>query len=473
MRKHIAAVMVFILLIFSTGSSYIYAAKTVSRGYATGQLKDVKYISSEKGEMVNVTAASYTDYSVMELTSPRRIVLDIYNLIAPGKQQAIESAGKIIRRIRYAQFDTYTARIVLEVNSQEDYGVEKTDSGLLLYIGEKPDPEAGDNSNSEKGQDTADGTEKNQAEPGQNLSEQAGEIKNIEYRKSGDRVYFILSNAVLTEGDEFLSELYTDSYDDTGKKYTLTFLSGESELGSGIMKINDNYLKSLEVKTNLEEGTTSLIFDAPGKNTYFAYTRGSSGITSITVMKPAEDKKKLVVIDAGHGDSATGAVYKNLYEKDFNLDIAKRLNALLEKKGVNTYMLRDNDSYIANYERAYIANNMNAKLYLSIHNNAMDNKNYRGTMTLYCPSASSSFNGKDFASIVQKQVLSTLKTIDRKTISRPDLIVLKATAMPAALVELTYMTNSTDRANLQKESFRQKAAQALCDSVIKALPKVK
>ncbi len=298
--------------------------------------------------------------------------------------------------------------------------------------------------------------------------------RNIEYRNNGDRVYFTLKDVVLTEGDEFLRELYTGTYDDTGKKYTVTFLTGRSDIGNGVMTINDQYLQSVEVETNQEEGTTRLTFNGTDRNSYFAYTRNNPGITYITVLKPEAQARKLVVIDAGHGGKDSGAVFKNMLEKDLNLDIAKRLNRLLEKKGVKTYMLREDDSSIANYERAYIANKLNAKLYLSIHNNATNNKNLRGTMTLYCPSDNNSgFNGRDFASIVHRNMLGSLRTVDRKTNGRSDLIVLKATAMPAVISEVAYMTNSSDRSNLRSASFRQKAAQALYNSVLKALAEVK
>lgn len=526
MKKYTAIILALILLIISAGSSDTYAAKIVSRGQsATGRLMDVKYSSNESSESVTITAKNYVDYSVMELSDPKRIVLDIFNLEAPGKQQIVMAGGKNIKRIRYAQFDTYTARVVIEVKREAEYGVEISETGLVLYIGGKPVVKnQGKDVTTTKGTastektpaevssektipdqvspaqttpvkiapvattpvkitpvvttsvvTTTEGTDPTQTTTGKQGStvQQLANV-NIEYHNKGDRVYFILRNAVLTEGDEFLKELYTGSYDDSGKKYTLTFTTGRADIGNGIMGINDKYIQTVEVKTNRDEGTTSLTFNGTGMNSYFAYTRGSSGVTSITVLKPATKTQKLVVIDAGHGGIATGAIYKNLFEKDLNLDIAKRLNTLLKKKGVKTYMLREDDSDIANYERAYIANKLDAKLYLSVHNNAMDDKYYRGTMTLYCPSNSGNgFTGKSFADIIHSKMLGSLKTVDRKVNERPDLIVLKATAMPAALAEVAFMTNSTDRSNLQKATFRQKAAQSLCDAVVKALSKVK
>ncbi len=565
MKKVAAAVLVLALITLSTVGSFSNAAGIVSRGNATGQLKDVKYSSDGSSEAVVITARDYVDYSVMELSEPRRIVLDIYNVTAPGKQQIIQTDGKIIKRIRYAQFDTYTARVVLELGSEAEYGVEKTDTGVVLYIGEKPESTGKDETEVPPAQTvtpsaikqtlTVHSKFKIQYAPGENgeevtmllssynkykvtrltvpdrlvisipdaqytgadksvkvngnqiktiqytkfgksgatitlslnaqsqysikeakgsllLTVQPPTYRNIQYYNNSDRVHFILKDAVLTEGAEFLKDLYTGTYDESGKEYSVIFPTGEADLGNGVMGINDSYLQSAEVITNPEEGTTRLVFKSNTRLEYLVFTR-NPGTTSITVMKPATQKEKLVVIDAGHGGVATGAIYKTLLEKDLNLDIAKRLNTLLEKKGVKTYMLREDDSDIANYERAYIANKLNASLYLSIHNNAMDDKNFSGTMTLYCPSTSSGFSGRSFADIIHQQLLSKLKTVDRKVKERPDLIVLKATNMPAALAEVAFMTNSKDRSNLQKSAFRQKAAQALCDSVVKALAKMK
>jgi len=545
MKKYAAAFLAFIMLIASAISTNAYAAiaSSGSRNPA-GCLETVRYGTDGSSEAAYITVKNYTDYSTMKLSDPERIILDIYNTELPGSQQVIKADGNIIKRIRYAQFEPHTARVVLDVNRETGYWVKKTDSGLILYTGEKVDEAATDqkaensNASASIGQplqsdssDTDSGTRQNgisgestqpqfsstpsestqsvdaanpvnlpqsgdaadqtnssrsgdssgqgnSSRPASTNADQDAKLplisKDLQYHNDGDRVHFILYDVELTKGDEFLEELYTGEYDQSGKKYTMTFATGQSDLGNGVMAINDKYLCSVEVKTNKAYGTTTLIFNGTGRNTYFAYTRGTSGVTSITVIRPADDAQKLVVIDAGHGGDASGAVYRNLLEKNLNLDIAKRLNELLKKKGVKTYMLREDDSSIGNYERAYIANHLNAKLYLSIHNNAMDNRNYRGTMTLYCPSDSKeSFTGKSFAGIIQQTILGSLKTIDRKVVSRPDLIVLKATNMPAALVEVGYLTNASDRSNIQKTSFRQKVAQALCDSIIKARSKVK
>ena len=166
------------------------------------------------------------------------------------------------------------------------------------------------------------------------------------------------------------------------------------------------------------------------------------------------------------------ARYEELYEKDLNLDIARRLESLLKSNGIRTYMMRSDDTNVDNYERAYIANMLGAELFISIHNNAASSKSIKGTMTLCYPSKKSGFTGRDLARIIQKEMVAALKTADKNVRLRPDLIVLRETYMPAALAEVAFMTNKEDRENLRRESFRQSAARALCSSVMEALERV-
>ncbi|HOQ08045.1 MAG TPA: N-acetylmuramoyl-L-alanine amidase, partial [Clostridiales bacterium] len=294
--------------------------------------------------------------------------------------------------------------------------------------------------------------------------------KNIIYHNSGDRIYFLIKNAALTKGTKDLKPLYTASADESGRVWTVTFPSQNADLGEGVLDINDEYLESFEVKNN-GDGTTSLIFTGRRGNSYLVYTR-DSGDTAITVVRPARKDQRIVVIDAGHGGTATGARYGDLYEKDLNLDIARRLESLLKSKGVQTYMIRSDDSNVDNYERAYIANMLGASLYLSIHNNAAGKSSVKGTMTLCYPSTKSGFTGRQFAQIIQERMVAALKTTDLKVRLRPDLIVLRETYMPAALAEVAFMTNRQDRENLRNGSFRQTAAEALCGSVMEALEKI-
>lgn len=592
MKKVISAFLVIALLLAVSSSSFAQPNKTYANGQdvkpATGYLTGVKYNNTEQGEYLDIYLIDYYDYSIMSLTEPDRIVVDVFNAAAPGKQQVINAGGRYVKTVRYAQFDINTARIVLDLNSDVSYGVDKTEFGLRVYVGElppekdgtgasggtedKPGPDSPKGGGDETGgketgdsgkEDTvksmsihknfnvrytrsesieevaillseykgytvfrltgpdrlvldipnsqytgelnkieANGTQVKAVRYAQytpklsrvvldlnkqsqyTITEKKGMLvikveepsyKNMVYYNNGDRVYLNLDGAVLTKGDEKLEQLYTAAYSNSGKTYTITFPSGQADLGAGTLKINDDYLKSVEIKNNAKNGTTSIVINAVAKFSYVVFTRNDSNDTNITIVRPASKGEKLVVIDPGHGGRMPGAIYKDMSEKDLNLDIAKRLNTLLQEKKVKTYLIRNDDSHVANYERAYIANALNASLFLSVHNNASDSSSVDGTMTLYFPpkKGAKGFTGKTFAEIVQARLLAALGTADRKIRERPNLVVLKATKMPAAIAEVAYLTNSSDRNNLKKATFRQKAAEALCESVLKVLQQIK
>ncbi len=404
------------------------------KAISIGKNYGIKLNTVESKDAITLSLKNHAGYRISRYTGPDRLVLTIPDAGVFGSEKKANVNTRQVGSVSYKKTGKAGAVITINLNGQFQYEASETDDQLVLTF-------------------------------------HWPHYSNIYYNNNNDRVYFTLSGTKLTEGAKYLKTLYTEEYDETGNRYIITFPTTQSVIKEGILDINDAYLKSFEVKLNPEDGTTSLIFTGNGKNAYLVFTR-ESGLTTITVMKPAANGRKLVVIDAGHGGNAVGTVYGAAQEKNLNLDMAKRLDALLAKKGIRTYMVRSEDSNVDNYERVYIANKLNASLYLSIHVNAMDDRSCNGTMTLYCPSGNSGFTGKSFANILQKNLLSALRTRNRGVISRPDLIVLRETEMPSALAEIAFLSNRTDRASLLKSSFRQKAAQALCDSVIQALPKL-
>ncbi|MCX7747556.1 MAG: N-acetylmuramoyl-L-alanine amidase [Clostridia bacterium] len=188
------------------------------------------------------------------------------------------------------------------------------------------------------------------------------------------------------------------------------------------------------------------------------------------VPKPREP---LIVIDPGHGGEEWGTYFGKMLEKDVNLDISLKLGALLKKEGIKVSYTRTEDVEVGLRTRAKIANDLDATLFISIHNNKMpDTPDYKGTETLYYPAASDEdgeMNGKRLAKIVQEELVETLKTYDNGIISRPNLAVLHRTKMPAVIAEIAYISNALDRERLARSEFRQKAASALSNAVLKAL----
>ena len=90
-----------------------------------------------------------------------------------------------------------------------------------------------------------------------------------------------------------------------------------------------------------------------------------------------------IVIDAGHGGHDPGAHGNGINEAELTLDVAVRLQKLLDKAGVEVIMTRDTDVFIPLEERTAIANREGADLFLSIHANASRNIQARGVETYF------------------------------------------------------------------------------------------
>lgn len=183
-------------------------------------------------------------------------------------------------------------------------------------------------------------------------------------------------------------------------------------------------------------------------------------------------KQYVVVIDPGHGGWETGAAYGGIKEKDLNLDIAKKLKALLQSEGITVHMTRSGDTNVGLSQRAEMANRLNADMLVSIHNNASLTKSVTGTMTLYYPYSTAyknNLSSKALAGIIQNEAAKSLGSRNIGIIQRTDLTVLRVAKVPAVLVEVGYMSNSNELNKLKTDAYRQKAAEAIKNGIIKAL----
>lgn len=89
-----------------------------------------------------------------------------------------------------------------------------------------------------------------------------------------------------------------------------------------------------------------------------------------------------IALDAGHGGSDPGTVYKGRQEKDDTLDLTLAVGDILKKNGIDVYYTRTTDEYETPFKKATDANNSGADLFVSIHRNSSENPNqYSGVET--------------------------------------------------------------------------------------------
>lgn len=256
--------------------------------------------------------------------------------------------------------------------------------------------------------------------------------------------------------------------DDTGSKGTVTFMIPINiiNLGTGTVNINDSLIKSVDLLSTAS--STFLTINKKDANKKFEIVAGSGANELLVVVSTGTGNvsdSKLVVIDPGHGGSDPGAVFGKYYEKVYNLDIALRCEKILKSKGVNVVLTRTVDKSMGLDERVKFANERSAYVFVSIHNNSMPS-GIKGSMVLY---HYTSYRGKPYAKIMCDNLVKDLKTANIGIQGRQNTVVLRDTKMPAILAEVACMSDAGDLELLNTESFKQKAAESIANSIIQIL----
>lgn len=191
----------------------------------------------------------------------------------------------------------------------------------------------------------------------------------------------------------------------------------------------------------------------------------------------------LVVIDPGHGGSDPGAIgYKDgeeyIRESEINLDISQRLYDILEENGVEVSMTRYDDEYVGLTQRAEYANNLDATLFICVHNNSATIESANGSMVYYYTGESDEetkkifgITSKELAALIQKPLLEYGGRYDRKIADGSRFVVLYSTQMPAVLIECAFVSNEEEQELLNTEQFRQALAEGIAEGVIEGLKK--
>ena len=193
-------------------------------------------------------------------------------------------------------------------------------------------------------------------------------------------------------------------------------------------------------------------------------------------------KVQTVVLDPGHGGHDKGQVSRYGAEKDFALDVARKLRPILQAKGFRVIMTREGDYFVPLEVRAKIANSARNSIFVSIHFNATnDDPNATGFEIFSftprgAPSTSDgnvtsrSFNMQPGSSVdaqsmalsacIYHSVLGQLREYDRG-IKRARFAVLRLTTVPAVLLECGFLTERGESKLISNKDWRAKLAGAI------------
>jgi len=188
----------------------------------------------------------------------------------------------------------------------------------------------------------------------------------------------------------------------------------------------------------------------------------SAMLTSVQPSVSTRKSSGSVVIDAGHGGKDPGATScLGFHEKTVNIAVAGKVASLLKQTGVRVLMTRSNDTFIELEDRAAISNRYNADLFVSIHADSSPSSSTRG-FTMYV-ARSASWSSRRAASAIAKSMART--GLSSRGTQKADFRVLVRTKGPAVLVELGYLSNSSEARLLKDSSFQNRLAEAIASGI--------
>lgn len=220
---------------------------------------------------------------------------------------------------------------------------------------------------------------------------------------------------------------------------------------------------------------TALLTLCAGDNAAAAFAgRGEQTAVSTEAAGPLAGLT--IAVDAGHGGYDGGAFGRvsGVAEKELNLDVAKRVEALLSEQGAKVVMTRTGDYALCDEDppirkklqdmqrRAKLITDSGADLVISIHMNEYAGRSESGPQVFYrenCPA------GRLLAGTMQKSLIDVLSPAKERSALGGDYYILTL-GLPGVLVECGFLSNAQEEALLLTEDYRQKVAQAIVQGIV-------
>ena len=412
------------------------------------QLKSKYYLDNvnfKNNSIVLTGVGSYTLSKPMYLSNPTRVVYDLANTFVNPAIRNKDINFNQSDSIKIGQFNRNTARIVITTATPEMYvPILYSDAQRLVFIN------------------------KLNISP-QTLYNSVGDLSTVNYEKSSDKVHgvkFIFTKPIVFGVVRNYSNiellLYNvDKYSDDLLKSAVKHTFFEDVLVSS--------MQGGGVKLTLpadKSDKTEIMLGSDGKT-----LRIRENVNKISLPKPKVEPavvvtpvkvpsgKKIVVIDPGHGGSDVGATRNGIYEKNITLDVSKRVAELLKKKGYEVVMTRTSDETVSLQERVEISENAEPGVFVSIHVNSSNSDAPSGLETHYYKD-----NSLDLAKNVHASLLNHINSNNRG-LFKSKFYVINHTTAPAILVEIGFISNPSERAQLVTDNRKQETAKAIVEGI--------
>lgn len=404
-------------------------------------LRTVKKELSNTKEIIAIEGDNITSYKHFKLTNPERIVVDIKDALINNKDGAyrIDFNSRAVKAVRVSQYvpdgnykpEDKIVRLVIDLQEKdkyEDYQIELVNNRLIVHVEGKP---------------------------------YTG-FKYQELSHSISTLAFISDNVV--------------NYDvkpiGTSNSFRVTIPKSNYKQEFKHIELQDHLIKNIVVDDTSDPLNFLVDVHLMEEIEYRVITATNARTLMVELINKNKYREIMIVLDPGHGGTDPGAIspIRKMKESEIVLDVTHRVNKLLTEVGFRTQMTRTTNSTISLQERAAIANEVQGNLYVSIHANAAENPAINGVENLYYPSElypGDDRNNKRLAEIFQTEMVRHLGAFNRGIFAREKLYVIREAKMPAVLTEIGFLTNKVEEDKLATDDYRQQAAQAIYQSILK------
>lgn len=426
------------------------STKTVDSVSKELKLKSKYYLSSitpkESGFLVSGFGSIALE-KPMYLTNPARVVFDIPNAIL---NDDIKSKNFKIAEdeVKVEQFCRNKIRIVINSNQLEKYfPVFSADGQSILFLNSDTIDFTTlfDKTNNAIGYNTK---EINLASEEFTINFNSPVVHSI--RRDNSKLTISFYNTLCFNEKKFLSTIENTNFSEM-KMFLMPKVGLKMDLPLDKKTVVNCFLSAdgKSVKVLLKGLSPKPRENAAGK----------------CVIPPRGNGRRMVVVDPGHGGSDYGAIRAGINEKDINLDIAKRVQSILASKGIIVAMTRDKDETVSLEGRTTFCANVNPDIFVSIHVNSSVKPEITGIETHYYHEYS-----LGLAQTVHESLVSYVRSKDRG-LFKSRFYVINHTTVPAVLVEMGFISNDMERAELVNDSRKQQTAKAIADGILRYLNK--